>query len=399
MEMGKFVLSYPLLGILFLVAWCLSPPVAYSVLFRVGAIVIVGLFTATQFNRLQRPPYGRSFFFVSAFIVGSMALGYIVGDGVMGRLGVYIFLSFLVCYAYLKDQSEKTRFKSVVYAALLLCVVWNLTTIRGLGQYSNVMRTLAKNSEESIAYMEQGVGGYGYAYTVVLLLPVGVDIFFDKFNSQKIRLVAALFLLTTYVMIFKSGYFLALLLSVVCIPLYYLNYIQNSRTRLAFVFFLLFATFTAAVYFDAFLPQLIDSVDIKPVQNKLRSVYELLHEETSVEDSEFETRYSRYGKALEYAITHPIFGGLTYKVTGNHSHFIDFAAQYGFFVLWGYWAVIYRPYKQYFYEGDSVAKTCFIMAMILLSLNVLVFSLGIVLFIITPLYCDLKRERLSYYGY
>ena len=123
-------------------------------------------------------------------------------------------------------------------------------------------------------------------------------------------------------------------------------------------------------------------------------MYELLVDGSDIQSSEFSVRVERYKKSFNYAILHPIVGGGKYNVTGNHSHILDFFAQYGFVLGGIYLSLIMYPFKES--RKYPVGYTCMLVYIIMLFLNTLAFSFSVVVYIILPLYYHKIKESRDY---
>ena len=98
-------------------------------------------------------------------------------------------------------------------------------------------------------------------------------------------------------------------------------------------------------------------------------------------------------KALINTLISPVFGWFTYRGTGNHSFLLDFSAQYGLPLLYGYIKLILSPLQKMNIFSHPAAVTCLVVLGILSLLNSMAFAWGGVLFIFMPIYCTMLDKQ------
>lgn len=380
------------LALMYLIAWCVSPPLSYGMQYRLAAIAVLLFFSLMLFRKLDRR-IGGTVLTAAFLIVYMIVLSLFTGDSFSIRIGTYILILLLLCLLYLEKVPHIADYEILIVFIFLLCTVWNVTSLREMDVNANIMRELAKNSADAIFYAKHGVGGYGYIYTVLVLIPIAIDVLFTRWDRKWMWWSSLVFLATAYAMLFSAAYFLAILLGIMIVPLYFTMRIQNQLERIIILLFLLILFVVLLSTATTLILTLLDWIDIRSIQNKLISIYQLLTDEETIEGSEFAVRYTRYTNSFNYAITHPILGGFSYSVTGKHSHVLDFAAQYGIPLAAAYLYVLFRPLRSIGAWKNAGSLVSVVATIIILLLNSAPFSMGAVLFIILPIHSLGQRER------
>lgn len=381
------------IALLYLVIWCISPPLSYGVIFRLLAIVVV--FVCLMFRQTQGSIYVSRYQLSIIVLLGYMyAVSVLAGDSINYRIGTYIFLFvILVSESLWNEEFEIRRFYFIIPLAFLLFTIWNVRTLQGIAEVPNIMRLLAKNSSISMSYAQSGVGGYGYMYTVLIFLPVGLDCIVSRCRNTIYRLLAIPYVVTTYMLSFQSQYFLALLITAFITVLFIGFRVKNTILKLIIIILILGGFITLYINVGDVLLYLRNTIEIRSIQLKLDSMYELIVNEGSVVESEFYVRYDRYTDSLLYALKHPIMGGFSYKITGNHSHLLDYLAQYGIPVGIFYIITILRPVMRLELRANTCSFVVCTTFLIILIMNTLAYSFAAVLYILVPVYYRYSKER------
>ncbi len=386
------VTKYSLGALMYLIAWCVSPPLAYGHFYRFLAVVAVCMLISMQF-RLANKTIQNTYLAMVAFIGYILVVMFLVGDSYVYRIGTIILIALMICSLHIENSDYSEKYQFLLTFTFLLCILWNLTSLRGIAAHPGIMRILAKNSADSAMYASRGVGGYGYIYTILLMIPLAGEICQRTQNRKFLRYCAGGFLVTSYLVIMKSAYFMAEILSVMAIPLYFVFQKKNSPHRVAFIFLVVILTGVLLIFADSILLTLHELVGIRSIKAKLWDTYQLLNGTEAIENSEFATRHRRYWNSLTYTLTHPLFGGLRYIVTGNHSHLLDMGAQYGLLILWWYIYMMYQPMKRMMVAGSTAVQLVLLLLVAVVTMNTAPFALGAVLFIVMPIYVKLYQQQ------
>ncbi len=184
----------------------------------------------------------------------------------------------------------------------------------------------------------QGIGGYGFVYTVLLCLPFLAHFTMDSRARQCLvegsllrkrlaRLLVALNFALACVLLLKAGYSIALLLAGLSVALVVL---VRSRRGLPF----------AISIVASGLLVLMTAIALPPALRGLESMAKGTEYEAKIRDFQesmadgrstgtVETRAERYERSLRLFLEHPLVGTLMFDDVGKHSAILDRFAQYG----------------------------------------------------------------------
>ena len=211
----------------YLIIWVLSPPLAYGASWRVLAVAAMLLWlaldTLTPRSVLLRPNWPVLCTLV--FIFYTIFIEWLVPDGstINRQFSIWIMLFFLlVGERQRRGRSDDAQFCFWVILAVL--PVWSIATLWGINTVAaDVARTIARSSQEARDLAGQGIGGYGYVYTVVLCLPflahltlrfrTVVDRSQARWKTRLQRLLIWGNFVLAVLLILRAGYSIALILS------------------------------------------------------------------------------------------------------------------------------------------------------------------------------------------
>ena len=379
-------------ALLYIVIWCVSPPLSYGGAYRLLALAAIAyiIYWHCKTNRLK---IEKHFVITIFLIIYMIILGMATGDGAMNKIGVYIILGVLLSAEVITNPNfSKKDFYFIIPVTFLLCTIWNICSLKGIAETPNIMRILAKNSYISVVYAKRGIGGFGYIYMVIILLPISIDCVLRKENNTIYRIMAGAFLISGYILVFQSQYFLAMILSILLLGIYFVMKIEKITTRVILLFLLLLGFIIVYANADKILLWLISINNMRSIDLKLRSTYDLLISGGNIEDSEFSTRFVRYRRDIDYIFSHPIFGGFTRRVTGNHSHVLSYMAQYGIPIGSIYLSMIIRPFLKLEIVKNAFVFVVLTIFFIIALMNTIVYMFSIAIYIITPLYFYYLKE-------
>lgn len=372
------------LAFMYLIAWCISPPLAYGGLYRILAFLCFGLILAYV---VPKGGFGNSAISgLLVLLVIALYMGF-TGDSIGSRLSTLIMITFIACSKFFSSEEfDPKEYRKIILFTFVLCIVWNFASLKGIAERPNVMRLLAKNSDTSVAYSRRGVGGYGYLYTILVLLPIGMDYVLSRDKPMLERGISLAFVASSCVLIFQSQYFLAMIIMCV-IPFIHMISKARSSTRALVIFFTAVLMLLIYINAEAIIGFLYQIVPARSLKLKLLSMYELLINDGSVTDSEFATRYIRYTRDLSAMLLSPLFGCFTYAKVGNHSHFLDFFAQYGIPLGCMYVSMLFKPFKRYNILENPGGYTAVVVFIMIGLMNTIAFAFGSILYFILPIHC------------
>lgn len=377
----------------YIATWFIAPILQYGSIYRVLMIGAMMLFALSAIlSGRMRMEYATIMFLV----IYIMVIGFFTNVSITRYMSAYIFMSCTLIVLYFNTCEEAWRYIRIIHFVYLLCIIFNLTTIRELLVNPNVMRSLVRNSDISVSLSKSGVGGYGYCYTVLCIIPFAIGDFVKRGRSFIEKCLCVLFLLTSYFMIFNSGYFMSMILAVLCVPLFFLCQIKDQKKRMMYIGLLIVVAIILSVSFESIADTLIANTDNASTQRKISEIVSLAADDSaSIEDGEFGTRYQRYMKDFRIMFTSPIWGSWGLN-NGNHSYILDFLASYGLILGWLYFSSLFRIIKSTYIKYSPASQTMLYILIIVLSLNAMAPSFGFVLFILMPIYSsrDAMEEQI-----
>ena len=375
----------PIHGMLmtYMAIWFIAPILAYGSIYR---LLMIGAMLVFATSAVRGGRISREYASILVLILYIMVVSVLTDVSITKQMTAFVFMSCTLIVRYFNTFEDPLRYVRLIGFVYLLCIIFNLTTIRELMTNPDAMRLLAKNSDFSLALVKRGVGGYGYCYTVLCMIPFAIGDLVKRGRSFIEKCLCVLLLLTSYFMIFKSGYFMAMILSVLCVPLFCLCWIKNPKKRAMYIGLLLIAGIVLLVSFESVANALIDHIDNAKIQRKISEIISLgTGDSASIADGEFGTRYQRYIKDFRLIFTSPIWGtwGLN---NGNHSYILDFFASYGLILGWMHFSSILKIIKSTNIVHSPASQTMVFILTIVLLLNAIALGLGFVLFILMPIY-------------
>lgn len=384
--------------LMYAATWLISPFLEKGNGWRMLMVGSMGVFVVQSFKHgkgeTQRQ---RHLLYVLLLIAYIILLMYLTDDPYQSRVGTIIILCTTIIAHSINDVEWKESYLKIGLEYILgLCIVSNVITLRQLILTPNICRLFAKNVDVGALgiYVMPGTGGYGFVYTVLLLLPFAINISLFEKQDNILRWVAIAFVASGFLLIIKAAYFMALLLGGAVILLYWGFSIPgglkiNKLILFALIFIVLF-TFS-----DCIADIAVRLIPIRSIQAKILSMQELMNGTENIQESEFSTRNQRYVKAFTNTLLSPLFGWFTYRRTGNHSHLMDFSSQYGLPLLCGYILLMTQHLKKNKIQDNTPILIFLSVLGILCLMNNVAFAWGGVLCIFLPIFCLYKERKVS----
>jgi len=326
----------------YLIVWVLSPPLAYGTTWRVLAVLAMLLWMALDTlaprSVLLRPSW--PVLGTVIFVIYTAFIEWLVPDAatINRQFPIWIMLFFLlVGESHRRGRSEEAQF--CFWVILLVLPVWSITTLWGIDTIAgDVSRTIARSSEEARDLQAQGIGGYGYIYTLVLCLPFLAQLAFRsrmlssgsevrwKYRLQRMLIWGNLLLVA--LLIVRAGYAIALVLSAFAILSVLMLRSRRSLPLAMSVCLVGLLVLTASVAVQPVLGVMEDMSAGTEYSAKVRDIRDSLQEDQST--GTVEGRTDRYMRSLKLFAENPVIGTLTFDDVGKHSAVMDRFAQYGF---------------------------------------------------------------------
>lgn len=326
----------------YLIAWVLSPPLAYGASWRVLAILSMLLWFALELRSSRSILTRPNFVILAALTFSSYALAieWLVPDmsDVNRQFPIWIMFFFLIVGESLsRGRDDDARF--CFWLVLLLLPVWMTTTLWGIDNIAaDVARTLSRSSDEAEMLARRGIGGYGFIYTVLLCLPFLAYFTMHARARQSLasgsglrprllRLLVVLNFALACTLLFRAGYSIALLLAGLAVALVIL-----VRSRRGLPFAISIATSGLVVFIMSIaLPPSLEYLESTArgteYAAKIRDLSDSLAGGQST--GTVEDRTERYSRSLALFLEHPLIGTLAFDDVGKHSAILDRFAQYG----------------------------------------------------------------------
>lgn len=347
----RFALAY-------LVIWVLSPPLSYGLLWRLLALLAIGVWLllelASSRSVLLRP---------NLIVLGAVALAFytamiewIVPDAapINRHFQVWMVLFFLLVGESFRRGREGDA-RLCFWLVLLLLPLWSLMTLYGLETMgTGVARRVTRSSAEAIELTEQGIGGFSLVYTIVLCLPF---LFYFSVRPQSLvrriqgkwarRAVYGLLMANVLLgglLVLRAGYTIALMLATIVVAVLLL--VRSRRL----------VPLTLTICLSGLLV-LGGGLALGPILNVLQAATEGTEYGAKVQDLQVsleqgesagtvEGRTERYVRSAGLFLKNPVLGTLKFDDVGKHSAILDRFAQYGFgFGLLFAWLLLYVPLR------------------------------------------------------
>lgn len=377
------------ISILYLIAWCISPPLASGTIYRVIAFLAMATVILTSLQ--DSLPELRKRFWIGVSLCAYMALiGYIESNAFSWRIGTYIIL--LTCVSYpLWNHKYGTQVKQLqillLFTIALYCI-WNTTTLRAIQINPRIMRDLVGNGY--IGPEAKYAGGYGYMYSVVSMLPIGIYMLKQKNQILIVKLILFYFIISSVILAYQSQYFIALILTLLIFPFMILaDKYKNGLNRGAFITIVIVVGLIF-INLESILDFLINTIDIPIIHRKLIYSRDALVYGVDFEDSGFATRYERYTRDLGLIFGSPIWGALSYIAIGKHSFILDFFAQYGIPLGIVFSKTLFSPCTDWIKQQMPVANVVLWITIILAIMNPLTLVSAVPLCFALPAYCKIQ---------
>jgi hypothetical protein len=368
----------------FLIIWCVSPPLSMSIVFRLGALLAVMVLMMRVLLKAVALKESKWLVVALPFLIISVTALSLLLNFFTSQINTLIFLCMTIC-AWNTRFNPPTRIQRqiLIFVTFALSMVWIYFTLSAIWVYPNVMRLLAKNSAEGMYYISRGVGGFGFLYTMILMFPAGIGVATGRGEDRSLRILAFIFCICVIVLTYRSAYFLALLLLI--LNMSFLVIFRSAKKRAAILIFTLVFVLIGLLFAEYILEFLIRNIETPNFQYKLKDFYALLNSDINVEDSEFSTRTERYTRDLKLILSSPLWGCLSFNAVGKHSHLLDFAAIFGLPMAIIYIRFYWNTLKNFMRKHNAVFPTV-LTAFLMLMMNSISYQFGCAIFILLPIF-------------
>jgi len=265
------------------------------------------------------------FDYLFVFLQGGMR-----NDSLINSIGANytIFVSFFPILYVVSGNFAKIERERCFNFVLLICLITAITTIIGTFTYESPCRELATpdNLEMDRLYKTKNIGGYGFIYFLVLLVP-----YILRELLQKFSLIKAVLLVVFCFCILRSEYTTALLMTLIGIAVVFLIQSKSKLLRLA-VFVVVIAAIVSMQDILVWASSIIsESSDTMMRRFDMMSDYS---EYGAAADDDMGIRILLYMQSINAFLHNPFLGNLlsfTPRPLGGHSEILDYLGGSGLF--------------------------------------------------------------------
>lgn len=402
------------LAVAYVCIWATSPMLAYGLEYRLAAVAAVGLWAVLEMFRpggiFSRPtlPVILTLFYIGYTALTESLLGAYRNYG--WHIQIWIMLFFLIFY---ESRRHDVRSMATIFWIIVGTLpIWYFTTYSAFDQYgTHTARLLTRTSEYAEQVASEGVGGYPLVYGAVVLLPLMALM---ALNIRRVlplesprwvarvgrvpMLVPALIcanIVLGMALVVRAGFTIAIVLMIFSIML---SLVFRRRSPVLLLFLpvgLMMAYLLFQLALIPLLQLLYPLTEGTPYYRKVRDIIETLQNDQS--QGTLDDRLSLYARSFDLFIRNPVFGVLINRDVGKHSAYLDTYARYGFLIGSVFvYLLTYLPIRLMRTMRYNFGLAVSILAIMILLplLNDVFSSLGVMLFVLVPVACDLvERSR------
>lgn len=361
----------------------------------IGVLTIILFFNSSSFFFRPKNLFPLIIFF--AIVIFSYLLGYSV---IAHR---YLSLSFLFVgypiYNYLKTKNKTHLLKYSFIILFLIIFVMMISTYIGLLRDPYLSRNMKNSMSFSAENVKKFIGGYELIYLVSSIIPFCFLLFLhDKQFLRKIFYL--LFISFAFLLVIKSGFLTAFLISVSGVLLIYI--FKIIQTKSFFKFFILIATFIiVAVILWPFLltifPKRFSTVF---VSNNIIDVFKSIFDEflnDRVPTILSSINAFKQSSGLGIVFTQSLqYDGTNLYGFGQHSFIFDTFALFGFYLGLLVLIALLFPLVELFKKDFYCSVPLGIVFVAFLLINNATQSIALVFYFLFPLFVDSFIRNKSY---
>lgn len=343
----------------------LLPSLAFSLLARILFFVSFVFLFVYSFRYIT-----FSIFLATVFLIFStFVINYIASDNsfTSRHLQLYIILIVISFIPTLKKYNSKEKY-FLLYLILIINLFSLVITFMGLIDNSHAARSFSKSSEIAKEISEQGIGGYGFIYFNITVIPVLV--FLKRtLNARFVKLLSNLNLILILLVAFYSNFLIAILITITII-LYITYHNTNKKVFSIGLFFVIFSSFIFSNNVEKFEKLTYDFVVGTSLELKHDDIFRAM-KGNNINEGTINLRYERYERSFKMMFINPIIGVMKFDDTGKHSNLIDFTAQFGFLFSYLLFKILfYVPLKikKFINKNEKKYIDCFILSLLVLGL-------------------------------
>jgi len=284
-------------------------------------ITIILIFTYKPY--INRTTYSSYLFLFGVLSIFQIIMRLDIGDSILGLIYALFILvpSGLITHFFFENNDERLL-DYVFYSIIIGIGITGFTTYLGCLQFPGVSREMATGKVimyDASLLKYRNIGGFETIYIFTLMLPIWITIVKDKLFSWRLRILAAVVIVTSVMGVIQSEYTTALIFTLFSIAMFFLpNDISISRFILI-AFFALIFIFLFKQLLPGILTLIADSTNSSNVMVRMQALSRALSGE-GADAVESLARMDKFKNAFDAFISSPLFG--TFQVYGGHSFFM-----------------------------------------------------------------------------
>ena len=375
--------------------WMLMPIFSFEVFYRIIVVAATLFYIFLEITRRNSAflSIPKDCVLVIAFIFISVVF-FSISEILIYQSGFLIFTFLLFVFWLKKDKT--IMFYDHAYFVLLIMFLTLLSSIYFVSFVdSHAARIIVRTSDLAKEYTSNNVGGYGFVYTCLLILPA---IFFEMRKQYRLKnnfklSFLILFFLLACSFIFLGGYTIALagllLALLLLVPLFKRRIILFGLLTLP-IGLIIFLGDGLIYLMPSFALDLLEGTSYN---TQLKSIIFYDPNDLVVNDS-FEVRRERYLRSFNIFLDNFFTGKFDFNSVGKHSTILDLSAMYGIFFISFFFLLLFRYLQFLYYSSGSrlVLVTGYLFTYIIM-LNNLVPHFAAVLFILLPSLVKNNQEK------
>lgn len=277
------------------------------------------------------------YFFI--FLQGGMR-----NDSFINRVGANytIFVSFFPLLYVASGNFSKIDCRKFLNIVYFISFITAVTTIVGTFSFESPCRELATpdNVELDRLYKSHNIGGYGFIYYLVLLIPILVRELFLNFSVKKLLL-----LLTFAFCILRSEYTTAIIMTLLGLALALLFQSKSKILRLGIIVIGIVVVVSMQELLNWASSSVVDTSYTLKTRFDMMSDYSMYGDA----DNDLGIRVFLYMQSINAFLSSPLFGNLlsfSPHPVGEHSEILDYLGGSGLFGIAVFFLLLHFLKKQ-----------------------------------------------------
>lgn len=344
--------------VLYLVTWLLAPPLAYGTIYRLLAVVAAVLWFGLQFfrqsetkaepkaaRRLTTYVFCMVIYVVSLLLLECFIERHSLFSVIWNSITTYILLFVGYIGGVYAAERRENDLKIIFYAALIIAVVFSITTIFRSDEFYEYTR-LAGGEDEAFASTARraaarGVGAFGFFCFTSVFAPLVLWIYMKKRTWWYFAAFAII-----EIGVISAGYTLALIISLVGIFYCFMVNARSGLSKAIIIVVAVFLIFSWQVIADELYSFLYRITEGSFYHNKVIDIFRFILEGESADT--VNARAERYLFSLKAMFEYPLFGALLLngrRASGYHSSILDTYSIFGWIIgtIWLYLITLFPP--------------------------------------------------------